>query len=247
MPGALGPPNAPALPDAHFVKMYPAHSITLNQRPIQIPEQAIKLQRLLAARRAERTELAYDGDDACIFAADDAPKPAPAPADRVKGKGKGKQRPAGLGAGRSMGRPTELSHAAAADGRVVRGDDGAAARAARDAQGAGARNAPRGRRLVPPAQPHGRQPLPAELPYVPAPALAPARVRSVAKDLKAKCVRRPLCARLMASRGVNSLLFEVHFPPTFPHSPPFFRIIKPRFLPFVQVSSRLAHCRMCAH
>ncbi|KAI0668099.1 hypothetical protein C8Q78DRAFT_1099205 [Trametes maxima] len=33
--------------------------------------------------------------------------------------------------------------------------------------------------------------------------------------------------------GVNSLVFEIRFPSTFPHSPPFFRILKPRFLPFI--------------
>ncbi|KAJ6632300.1 hypothetical protein B0H10DRAFT_1865630 [Mycena sp. CBHHK59/15] len=41
----------------------------------------------------------------------------------------------------------------------------------------------------------------------------------VAKDLKA--------------RGVNSLIFEIRFPPTYPIGPPFFRIITPRFLPFI--------------
>ncbi|KAG1726823.1 hypothetical protein EDB19DRAFT_1751380 [Suillus lakei] len=43
----------------------------------------------------------------------------------------------------------------------------------------------------------------------------------IAKDLKLK--------------GVNSLVFEIRFPPTFPHSPPFFRLVMPRFLPFMQV------------
>jgi len=42
----------------------------------------------------------------------------------------------------------------------------------------------------------------------------------IAKDLKA--------------RKINSLVFEIRFPPTYPHSPPFFRIIKPRLLPFIQ-------------
>ncbi|KAI0350812.1 hypothetical protein OH77DRAFT_1570284 [Trametes cingulata] len=41
-------------------------------------------------------------------------------------------------------------------------------------------------------------------------------------------------ARDMDTHGVNSLVFEIRFPPTFPHSPPFFRILKPRFLPFIQ-------------
>ncbi|TCD64374.1 hypothetical protein EIP91_004205 [Steccherinum ochraceum] len=36
----------------------------------------------------------------------------------------------------------------------------------------------------------------------------------------------------MKARKVNSLVFEIRFPPGFPHAPPFFRILKPRFLPF---------------
>ncbi|KAF8880314.1 hypothetical protein BD779DRAFT_1549574 [Infundibulicybe gibba] len=33
---------------------------------------------------------------------------------------------------------------------------------------------------------------------------------------------------------LNSIIFEIRFPPTFPLSPPFFRIVTPRFLPFIQ-------------
>lgn len=42
-------------------------------------------------------------------------------------------------------------------------------------------------------------------------------------------------AKDLVQRSVNSLVFEIRFPPSFPHSPPFFRILKPRFLPFIQV------------
>jgi ubiquitin-conjugating enzyme E2 Q len=44
-------------------------------------------------------------------------------------------------------------------------------------------------------------------------------------------------AKDLAQKNVNSLVFEIRFPPSFPHSPPFFRILKPRFLPFIQVRS----------
>ena len=55
-------------------------------------------------------------------------------------------------------------------------------------------------------------------------------------------------AKDLAQRKVNSLVFEIRFPPSFPHSPPFFRILKPRFLPFIQVrlfSSTLLHAGQC--
>lgn len=41
-------------------------------------------------------------------------------------------------------------------------------------------------------------------------------------------------AQDMERNKINSLLFEIRFPPTFPHAPPFFRLIKPRLLPFLQ-------------
>jgi ubiquitin-conjugating enzyme E2 Q len=41
-------------------------------------------------------------------------------------------------------------------------------------------------------------------------------------------------AQDMAQHNIPSLLFEIRFPPNFPHSPPFFRLIKPRLLPFLQ-------------
>ncbi|EIW74242.1 hypothetical protein CONPUDRAFT_85969 [Coniophora puteana RWD-64-598 SS2] len=41
-------------------------------------------------------------------------------------------------------------------------------------------------------------------------------------------------AQDMAREEVNSLVFEIRFPPDFPHAPPFFRILLPRMLPFIQ-------------
>ena len=42
--------------------------------------------------------------------------------------------------------------------------------------------------------------------------------------------------------GINSLVFEIRFPSGFPHAPPFFRILKPRFLGFSQVSDCAIFC-----
>lgn len=38
----------------------------------------------------------------------------------------------------------------------------------------------------------------------------------------------------IAHRKLNSIVFEIRFPSTFPLGPPFFRILKPRFLPFIR-------------
>ncbi|KAF7297153.1 UBIQUITIN-CONJUGAT-2 domain-containing protein [Mycena indigotica] len=41
-------------------------------------------------------------------------------------------------------------------------------------------------------------------------------------------------AKDLKKERINSLIFEIRFPPDFPIAPPFFRIITPRFLPFIQ-------------
>ncbi|KAL4066326.1 hypothetical protein V8B97DRAFT_2025481 [Scleroderma yunnanense] len=41
-------------------------------------------------------------------------------------------------------------------------------------------------------------------------------------------------AKDMKEKGVNSLMFEIRFPPSFPHSPPFFRMICPHFLTYME-------------
>ncbi|TEB26206.1 hypothetical protein FA13DRAFT_1795840 [Coprinellus micaceus] len=40
-------------------------------------------------------------------------------------------------------------------------------------------------------------------------------------------------AQDLRKNNINSIIFEIRFPPTFPIAPPFFRIITPRFLPFI--------------
>lgn len=46
-------------------------------------------------------------------------------------------------------------------------------------------------------------------------------------------------ALMVSHRGVASVAVEVRFPPSFPHAPPFFRVIRPRFRPFAQVRTPL--------
>ena len=62
----------------------------------------------------------------------------------------------------------------------------------------------------------------------------------IAKGMKTACVvlffghTQLLGSFSSFSSGINSIIFEIRFPPTFPIAPPFFRIIKPRLLPFIQ-------------
>lgn len=41
-------------------------------------------------------------------------------------------------------------------------------------------------------------------------------------------------AKDMKKAGVTSIVLEIRFPKDYPHSPPFIRVIRPRFLPFTQ-------------
>lgn len=69
----------------------------------------------------------------------------------------------------------------------------------------------------------------------------------IAQDMTDQYVRYQLPSQrvtddlsfVLTCSGVNSLVFEIRFPSSFPHSPPFFRILKPRFLPFIQVRTRV--------
>ena len=59
----------------------------------------------------------------------------------------------------------------------------------------------------------------------------------IAKDLKLRYSISSLTSiqcQLFSHRNVNSIIFEIRFPPSFPLAPPFFRIVTPRFLPFIQ-------------
>ncbi len=77
----------------------------------------------------------------------------------------------------------------------------------------------------------------------------------IAKDMQKWCVVCSLAldihSDVQISSGVNSLVFEIRFPAGFPHAPPFFRILKPRFLGFSQVCSFArvrelhSHLRFC--
>lgn len=59
---------------APFVKLDPAHPITLRQKPIQIPEPSFHLQNVLKARQEEAVEEDFDDDDQAVFAHDSSSK-----------------------------------------------------------------------------------------------------------------------------------------------------------------------------
>ncbi|KAJ7720966.1 hypothetical protein DFH07DRAFT_976345 [Mycena maculata] len=51
----------------------------------------------------------------------------------------------------------------------------------------------------------------------------------------------------MKREKVNSLIFEIRFPPTYPIGPPYFRIITPRFLPLMHVTGGDSICMDLLH
>jgi len=202
----------PIPPEVPFVQLDPAHSITLSNKHIRIPEPAYRLEKLLAARQAEFFEIDYDEDDMTVFEC-----------QTDKDQPQAKEQLPPFASGMFL---DDWVHDYAWVNATVE-------------------------HLLPPpseATPQSTMALQREL-------KAMLREQGQAKSLKELGWFMPPdfvgdnlfqwivelhsfdpelpVAQDMAARGVNSLVFEIRFPPSFPHSPPFFRIIKPRFLPFI--------------
>ncbi|KZT30052.1 hypothetical protein NEOLEDRAFT_302770 [Neolentinus lepideus HHB14362 ss-1] len=203
-----------------FVRLDPTHPLTMNQRRIEIPDPSYKIEKLLSQRKQEVSEQDYDDDDNALFAAWE---------------------------------PRQTS-----DIEMVLGDaddgvrDTRPSRTADDWQHNPDWVAASVAHLMPPpseASPMATVALQRELKamlkeqdsapslrelgwYMPPDLIGDnlfqwiVELHSFEKDL-------PI-TRDMAQKEINSLVFEIRFPPSFPHSPPFFRIIKPRFLPFIR-------------
>lgn len=214
------------------VQLDPRHPITLGQKQVAIPEASHRLERLLEQRKAEFVDTDYDATDAAIFNGRDPDSTVYPDA------------PAG-GAGAEVPRPADdWVHDAAWVERCVQNvlppPEDASPMAVSAVQ----------RELAAMLREQERAPSLRELGWYLPPDFVGDNLFQwivelhsfepelpVAQDMAARCVFLLGCVLVGADaccRGVNSLVFEVMFPPNFPHSPPFFRILQPRFLPFIQ-------------
>ncbi|KAH7100349.1 hypothetical protein BKA62DRAFT_706762 [Auriculariales sp. MPI-PUGE-AT-0066] len=204
-------------PKSNWVGLDPAHPLTLNQKPIMIPEQQQKLQRLFEQRRAELHDLDYDDGDKAVFAAGDVTPSARA----LEVVTKANAPPKAINKGPDW----------------VHNEDWVAPTTYRllpppsDATTAATMAVQRElRQLLKEQQSSQRMD---DLGWYMPPSLMSDNLFQWMVEMHSFDPELPI-AKDMKAKGVNSLLFEIRFPPGFPHSPPFFRLVKPRLLPFLQ-------------
>ncbi|EIN06501.1 hypothetical protein PUNSTDRAFT_115057 [Punctularia strigosozonata HHB-11173 SS5] len=232
------PDDAPTV-HTPFVRSDPSHSLTMGSAPIKIPLPSHHIERLISLRRAEVYDENYDDEDTAVF---EGPKPQVY--SQSKDDDADEDEDAYMddddyeipASPTSKGKQKESLAAPLADDWV------------HDPEWVNASIA----HLMPPpvdATPMATMALQKELKamlneqkkakslkelgwYMPPDLIGDnlfqwiVELHSFEKDL-------PI-AKDMKNKGLNSLIFEIRFPPSYPHSPPFFRIIKPRFLPFIQ-------------
>lgn len=230
-----------------FVKLDPKHQTSVSQKVIGIPDPAYRIGSLLAARQADYVHEGPDEDDLAIFQLD-ASKPSNAvqqdfedyddytvPAASAASKGKAPQRPA-----------DDWQHNAQWVVSVLEGLMPPPVQSTPSASMAIQRELKsmlKEQDSAPNLKDLGwymSQDLIGDNLYqwfVEMHSLDPAL--PIAKDMTAKYNTRFILLYLRTNaifclRKLNSIIMEIRFPPTFPNAPPFFRIISPRFLPFIQ-------------
>ncbi|EJD40876.1 hypothetical protein AURDEDRAFT_115746 [Auricularia subglabra TFB-10046 SS5] len=219
-PAAYGLPPAPDTSNAHsqqapqFLNLDPAHPLTLNQKFVQIPEQQHKLQQLVDKRRAEQQEAEFDTEDVAIFSAGDAPPAAPTASTSTQT------------VRRVNTTPDWVHNAAWVDPTTYR-----LLPPPTDASSSATMAVQRELRTMIKEQASAERLD--ELGWYMPESLMSDNLFQWMVEMHSFDPELPLAIDMKA-KGVNSLLFEIRFPSSFPHAPPFFRIIKPRLLPFIQ-------------
>ncbi|TRM66799.1 hypothetical protein BD626DRAFT_483861 [Schizophyllum amplum] len=233
-----------------LVPLDPTHRLTLNNKVIKIPDPAHQIDSLLAERIAEQNEVANDRDDRAVFEfAEDAPTPAPIVVDESSDDEFGvaddydPDDVVMMSDDDDYKAPTTSKGKAKAPPPPPPKDDWKP-----DVQ------------WLEECLEHV---MPPPVDATPSATMAVQReLRAMLKEQERSGSLRELgwymppdrisdnlfqwivelhsfdpdipIAKDMKQEGVNSLVFEIRFPPSYPNSPPFFRIIKPRFLPFIQ-------------
>ncbi|KAJ7641952.1 hypothetical protein FB45DRAFT_1054322 [Roridomyces roridus] len=232
-----------------FVKIDPVQSITMMGKQLQVPQPGYQIDELVHRREGELVEENYDSTDSYIFGATAAPKPVEVieltddeddepPVSKGKGKGKMWSSLASVAKGKSSasvlppkGPPKDdWKHDAEYVRRTVE-------------------------LLMPPpvdSTPSATMAVQRELKamlkeqekagksagglkelgwYMPEEFMGDNLFQWIV-EMHSFDETLPI-AQDLKREGVNSLIFEIRFPPTYPIGPPFFRIITPRFLPFI--------------
>ncbi|KAF6754673.1 hypothetical protein DFP72DRAFT_812438 [Ephemerocybe angulata] len=230
-------------PGLRYVQIDPKQKTTVAQKPIQIPDPDFQLESLLHQRQAEVIEPSYDDEDMAIF------NLGPNAVSQSQSKGKGREQQSN-GYGDAMDVDDDdadyrLPPAPKPKAPVVvekpaddwKHDSDYVERALENL-------------MLPPfeSSPGASMALQKELRALLREQDAAKSFRELGWYMPPELVGDNLyrwvvemhsfdpdipIAKDMKREKINSIIFEIRFPPTYPIAPPFFRIITPRFLPFI--------------
>ncbi|KAJ7127952.1 hypothetical protein C8R44DRAFT_979448 [Mycena epipterygia] len=241
-----------------FVKLDPSQAITLQSKALQVPQPGYQIAELVHQREAELVDEEHDETDLFIF----EERKAPAPAEVIELSDDDEpmppQPPAAV-AGSSKGKGKGSSFVSAVSSALKDKGSSSSAPAKGPPKDDWKHNEEYVRRtvdlLMPPpfeSSPSATMAVQRELKamlkeqdkamvsagglkelgwYMP-PDLVGDNLFQWIVELHSFDETLPI-AKDLKREGVNSLIFEIRFPPTYPIGPPFFRIITPRFLPFI--------------
>ncbi|KAJ4479081.1 hypothetical protein J3R30DRAFT_3473939 [Lentinula aciculospora] len=252
-----------------FVKLDPAHPVTLGRQPIQIPEPTYQLESTILTRQSEAVEDDLDYEDNAVF------EYVESSLSGSVGKGKGRVDDSIV-----IDDEDEMDFEDYASSRAVPPQSSSYTSSTPSAAAAAAAIS---RHQI--AQPktdnvkkrpvndwvHNPEYVRAAISkLMPPPEMStPSATMAVQKELKALLKEQNSCSSLkelgwympeefigdnlfqwivelhsfdatlpiaqdLKARKLNSVIFEIRFPPDYPLGPPFFRIITPRFLPFIR-------------
>ncbi|KZT66072.1 hypothetical protein DAEQUDRAFT_798566 [Daedalea quercina L-15889] len=192
-----------------YVQLDPQNSLTVGGKQVQVPEPSYKLEKLLSARREEYLEVDYDADDMTVFKnGETISRLSRAPTQGTLDSDDWVHDPAWVHASieHLLPPPSESSPQATMALQ---------------------------RELKAMLKEQERASALRELGWYMPPEFVGDNLYQWIVEVHSFDKSIPI-ATDMEARGVNSLVFEIRFPGMFPHAPPFFRILKPRLLPFIQ-------------
>ncbi|KAI5891455.1 uncharacterized protein SCHCODRAFT_02629145 [Schizophyllum commune H4-8] len=240
-----------------FVPLDPSHRLTLNNKAIAIPDPAHQIDTLLAQRIAEQDEVATDREDRAIFEfEEDAPTPAPMSIDDSS-EGEDYGEAEDYDPDDVIMVSDDEDYKVPAPKAKNKDKDKDKAPAPRAPPKDDWKHNPQWveeclQHLMPPpvdANPSATMAVQRELRAMLKEQEKAGSLSELGWYMPPDCISDNIfqwivelhsfdpeipIAQDMKKEGVNSLIFEIRFPPSFPNAPPFFRIIKPRFLPFIQ-------------
>ncbi|KAG6851065.1 hypothetical protein H0H93_002957 [Arthromyces matolae] len=204
-----------------LVRLDPTHLVTLNGKRIEIPEPTHQIAVLLAARLQEFSEEDNDNDDAAIFEIDSTHSNVVEEDDKMDVDVEYSKRNV------STLQSKDWKHDADWVRRVVESLLPPPFEASQSATMAVQRE------LRSTLKEQENAPSLKELGWFIPPDLIGDNLFQWIIEMHSFEDNLPITRDLKA-RNINSVVFEIRFPPTFPIAPPFFRILSPRFLPFIQ-------------